>query len=462
MSIGKVAELSDTLDVDLALRTRKAFYQKNSQGFYIENANGVDRECFHINGENQLHIGHGGYQHGDMPTMIDGDQIFLTANYDIVVNKGAIFNGAVVAGGKAKMWSDGEGGQFYLLSPNNVEWSMDAHDDHFRLYYIKDGVYGCPLRVLYNGNTEVIDLWADTTSKETHIGFVDGGEYGAFLYSKPTGGNIRVGLYDNKGQGAIWHVTSGNIMYNELYNTFEVGLNVPHGKRMYFGDDGYIYCSGGQALYMAASKESIYSAYLGVWDNSWTFCPNNDAHLRLGSPNCKWGNIYSSNATISTSDRNLKKEIQPLTDKHLKFFTMLQPVSFQFIDGTSGRTHIGFISQDVEDTMTVCGLTDLDFAGFCKDQKTERVEKIIEVKKEVPKEMIDETTGETYIGTEIVVEEQTIEEDVPVEGEYIYSLRYEEFIGLVTQASQHALKKIEVLEDRMNEFEKRFAMLESK
>lgn len=47
----------------------------------------------------------------------------------------------------------------------------------------------------------------------------------------------------------------------------------------------------------------------------------------------------------------------------------LQPVSFLFKDGTSGRTHIGFIAQDVEQAMSECGLTDLDFAGFCKDQK---------------------------------------------------------------------------------------------
>ena len=53
---------------------------------------------------------------------------------------------------------------------------------------------------------------------------------------------------------------------------------------------------------------------------------------------------------------------------------LLQPKSYLFKDGESGRTHVGFISQDVEEAMSICGLTSLEFAGFCKDQKTERIE----------------------------------------------------------------------------------------
>ena len=128
---------------------------------------------------------------------------------------------------------------------------------------------------------------------------------------------------------------------------------------------------------------------------------------------------------------------------------MLQPVSFKFINGTSGRTHIGFISQDVEEAMNACGLSDLDFAGFCKDLKTERVEKIIEVEKEVPTEIIDDETGETNIVMETIVEKQTIEEDVPIEGEYIYSLRYEEFIALNTHMIQKQQSEIETLKDEI-------------
>jgi len=81
-------------------------------------------------------------------------------------------------------------------------------------------------------------------------------------------------------------------------------------------------------------------------------------------------------------------------------------VSFTFIEGTSGRTHIGFISQDVEDAMAKAGLTDLDFAGFCKKPKT------VEIK--------GKNGNVTY-------ETETDENGNPV---YVYCLRYEEFIAL--------------------------------
>ena len=444
LSIGKDAELNKTFDIGLQTYLREKLLIEFNKFIFMKTSDGTSLGVMGMANNNELTIGWDGYDASIGATYVYGNKV------NVITKNGLYTNGMVDAGGKASMFSDGEGGQFRIYSPNDVEWSMDAHDDNFRLYKIKDGTYYCPVYIDSNNDMQVNDLWADASSKETHIGFLHSGQYGTYLYAKPKGSDIRIGLYDNIGAGSLWYVASSdNNMYHGRLNVFSANVEIPHGKRIYFGLDGYIYCSGGQSMYIAASKETAYSVYLGVWDNAWTLCPNNDAHLRLGSPSCRWGNIYSTNATISTSDRNLKKDIQPLTDKHLKFFTMLQPVSFKFIDGTSGRTHIGFISQDVEEAMTACGLTDLDFAGFCKDKKTERVEKIIEVKKEVPKEMIDETTGETYIGTEIVVEEQTIEEDVSIEGEYIYSLRYEEFIALNTYVIQKQQSEIEMLKDEI-------------
>ena len=120
------------------------------------------------------------------------------------------------------------------------------------------------------------------------------------------------------------------------------------------------------------------------------------------------GNVYSQTGQIITSDRNEKDNIATLTDKHMKFFSLLQPVSFTFTDGESGRTHIGFISQDVENAMSQAGLTDLDFAGFCKAVKT--------------KEFIDSEGNKT----------REIEKDENGNPIYVYALRYEEFIALNT------------------------------
>ena len=143
--------------------------------------------------------------------------------------------------------------------------------------------------------------------------------------------------------------------------------------------------------------------------------------LKLGTASNKFGQIYSSNSAISTSDKNLKKDITPLDEKYLQLFLLLQPVSYLFKNGTSGRTHIGFISQDVEEAMIKCGISDLEFAGFCKDIKK--------------KYIIDENGDE--------IESDDLDENDNVQ--YIYSLRYKEFIGLITKAVQVLWNKMEEL-----------------
>lgn len=143
--------------------------------------------------------------------------------------------------------------------------------------------------------------------------------------------------------------------------------------------------------------------------------------ISLGSGNYRFSQLYVTSSSISTSDKNYKDDIKSLTDKHLQFFMKLQPVSFLFKDGTSGRTHIGFIAQDVEQAMSECGLTDLDFAGFCKDQKIDS--KLVDGE-EVNEPILDENGNP----------------------EYIYSLRYEEFIALNTYVIQELWKRVDAVE----------------
>lgn len=143
--------------------------------------------------------------------------------------------------------------------------------------------------------------------------------------------------------------------------------------------------------------------------------------ISLGSGNYRFSQLYVTSSSISTSDKNYKDDIKSLTNKHLQFFMKLQPVSFLFKEGTSGRTHIGFIAQDVEQAMSECGLTDLDFAGFCKDQKIDS--KLVDGE-EVNEPILDENGNP----------------------EYIYSLRYEEFIALNTYVIQELWKRVDAVE----------------
>ena len=96
--------------------------------------------------------------------------------------------------------------------------------------------------------------------------------------------------------------------------------------------------------------------------------PLTGSSLKLGGPSYKWTEVFADTGTINTSDRNEKKNISDIDERYVRMFELLMPQSFMYINGTSGRTHIGFISQDVEEAMNEVGLTSLDFAGFCKDE----------------------------------------------------------------------------------------------
>ncbi len=174
-----------------------------------------------------------------------------------------------------------------------------------------------------------------------------------------------------------------------------------------------IHSENGQ-MFKIQPPEGNYTITMGVTDGLWTMCPWADKAYRLGVPNHRWEQLYANNAAISTSDRNQKKDIAPMSDKYLDFFSLLQPVTYRFIDGTSGRTHVGFIAQDVENAMLQTGLSDLDFAGFCKDKALD-------------------TEGNPILddcGNPI----------------YIYSLRYEEFIAINTATIQRQQAQIDRLE----------------
>ena len=42
------------------------------------------------------------------------------------------------------------------------------------------------------------------------------------------------------------------------------------------------------------------------------------------------------------------------------------PETYKMLNGSSGRTHAGLVSQDVEKSLYDSGMTDMDFAGFIK------------------------------------------------------------------------------------------------
>ena len=241
--------------------------------------------------------------------------------------------------------------------------------------------------------------------------------------------------------------------------TFSGNITVPYNVQARFGADNSawrIYSTMAQKFFLIPQEGDRFGLAYGVTDNIWTLCPTvQTGTTHLGTGTYRWGQIYSTVSAISTSDREQKKDITPLPEKYMEFFALLQPVTYRFIDGSSGRIHIGFISQDVEAAMAQSGLSDLDFAGFCKDKKQRTVQRrsTRQMMDDLGQPLMDENGNFITEEYEYTVYEDELDGDGnPV---YIYSLRYEEFIALNAAIIQRQQQMLTDLEQRLAKLEQR-------
>ena len=191
------------------------------------------------------------------------------------------------------------------------------------------------------------------------------------------------------------------------------------------------------------------------------FSPATNGKCTIGSSTNKWNQMYATNASIQTSDRNEKRNISYMgkdsgyitfmSDNDLKSFIRgLLPVIYNRIDGESGRPHHGFVAQDVEELLERLGIT--DHAGFIKSPKMEKV--ITEAEEE--EIYIDEADAKAKTRT---VTKQYIEyKEIP--GEYVYGLRYEEFIADIVRFVQLQDEKIQEQDEKIKDLEERLSLLE--
>lgn len=279
----------------------------------------------------------------------------------------------------------------------------------------------------YSTNFFCVAMSQKTVNGDWSIGTLYDDLY--FVYTKDTDYSA-----DNNKVVNIQFTPSGGAVFKDLADFQGQGIHINHGAAIYFRSGARTYSNESNALYFSGSGEYYYALKLGVTSNGWRLNPVNNGTLTLGGPSNRWGQIYSTTSSISTSDRNLKKDIYALSDKYEDFFKLLKPCSYKFIDGTSNRTHVGFISQDVEDAMKTVGFTNLDFAGFCKDQETKEVKKTRKV------------TKHNVITNEEELVEETYAEYEPIPDKFTYSLRYEEFIAINTAMIQKLMERVKKLE----------------
>lgn len=230
--------------------------------------------------------------------------------------------------------------------------------------------------------------------------------------------------------GDVW-----SAWHNVLADNINATISAQHG---YSGSALPQIYGNGSVLQLSWANNSGVGVVLG----SGAFRDAGDGNINLGVSNHRFATVFAKTGSINTSDRNEKNTIADIDPEQAEKLIMgLKPSTFKFNDGTSGRTHWGIISQDIEELLPQIGMTDMDFAGFIKSPKTE------DYYEDVSETVTDEETGEEKTVTRKELKTRVIE------GEYVYALRYSEFIAPLICMVQKQQKQIENLERRLSALE---------
>ena len=147
--------------------------------------------------------------------------------------------------------------------------------------------------------------------------------------------------------------------------------------------------------------------------------PTNDNTNYLGDGTHRFKQLFAAVGSISTSDRNQKRNIEYDLDKMDAVFDALKPCSFYHIEGD--RKHFGLIAQEAENALFGSGMSIDEIGLVCRDHLYE-----------------DGENGEKiYLYNT---------DGTP---QYRYGLRYEELHGLEIWQIQQLKKRVSELESKL-------------
>jgi hypothetical protein len=216
--------------------------------------------------------------------------------------------------------------------------------------------------------TDVVDgtKIADDSIDSEH--YVDGSIDAAHInttdpvFNVQTNGNVGIGtspdanmkLHIRRGETANIKIERAKVEHNNAQNGY-VQISAAE-------DGGVIYCrdldDNNKDLYIEAD------AVLPVTDNAYD----------IGSISFRWDDIYATNTTIQSSDRELKQDIEELTEAETRVAQACKGLlrKYRWKDavakkGDEARIHFGIIAQDLEDAFTAEGLDASRYGMFVKN-----------------------------------------------------------------------------------------------
>ena len=226
---------------------------------------------------------------------------------------------------------------------------------------------------------------------------VDNGETSSWIYLDA--GSVEMGAVKIQFTGVVVFSdldgSSGTIIDGGAIDTDTLYLDSLYGNTIYLYDrsgdigaeiqmtgaasaeSGAFDLTSGALRFSAFEGDVFIQSYNGyVTLDGWSgvschgdFLPGADDRYNLGDGGLVWADIYAASGTINTSDREKKEAIVYGLYKLDGLLDKLEPCTFRFRGGASGRSHAGFIAQDVEAALEELGLTTADFAGLVKSPR---------------------------------------------------------------------------------------------
>ena len=161
---------------------------------------------------------------------------------------------------------------------------------------------------------------------------------------------------------------------------------------------GSIGTNGGNIYLVRGTISGVAIAGGGQWVATDSSGASADNTRDIGALTIRWNDVYATNGTIQTSDRNEKQQIAELTPAEMQAAKAISGLfkTFKWNDsvaekGDAARIHSGVIAQEVEAAMTDAGLDAGKYAFFISSTWWETDGQTYETAEEAPEGAVERT-----------------------------------------------------------------------
>lgn len=322
-----------------------------------------------------------------------------------------------------KYVSTANGAAFWL--DEGVSWNFRGHEQnsYHRSYLVNEGDTGT-IGTSGSGGTSN-EVWAAVSGVNAQAEVKRNvGTYNSTIYGVTSD-------YPSTNVDAHYCSTQVQSSVGRISLTYFAHLENPNLWRNTSSASSFLTTSGGQASGTIGGI-LIYGEGLESSSNKRALAPQGN-NMDLGNSALEWRNMFIQTTPVGSSDRNLKQDIEELTEAEKRVATALKGLvkKYRWKDavakkGEDARIHIGFIAQEVEEAFTAEGLDGFDYAILCKDQHY--------------KVLVNGIDTETVQRTNNVVEDDIVRESLQESDEVTYepfekyALRYEQLHSFIISA----------------------------